>query len=181
MPKMMTPTVTASVSGSSPQEARPKPTSFRAAYSPGIQDIDFVRQAGTFLCFVYGISPVVPPSLISSYRASWIADAYPMVGTAVSPVAGRDLLRDIAVLRIDSQHFRSAERQRRCADQVKHPFPLFATIRNHYSRSGIYLSYNYGCKALALKWHSALLSSLPSARRTGSRNPKTAPPDANRG
>ena len=28
---------------------------------PGIQDLDFVRQAGTFLCYVYGISPVVPP------------------------------------------------------------------------------------------------------------------------
>lgn len=53
---------------------------------PGIQDIDFVRQAGTFLCYVYGISPVVPPSLISLVQSQLdTLTAYPMVGTAVSP------------------------------------------------------------------------------------------------
>lgn len=53
---------------------------------PGIQDLDFVRQAGTFLCYVYGISPVVPPSLISLVQGKLDSlAAYPLVGTAISP------------------------------------------------------------------------------------------------
>jgi hypothetical protein len=32
---------------------------------PGIQDCVFERLAGTFLCYVYGISAVVPPSLLA--------------------------------------------------------------------------------------------------------------------
>src|SRR3954451_6095030 len=87
MRKTTTPTATVSRSGSSPQEAPPKPDlRFALLTLPGIQDIDFVRQAGTFLCYVYGISPVVPPSLISLVQGQLDSlTAYPMVGTAASP------------------------------------------------------------------------------------------------
>jgi uncharacterized phage protein gp47/JayE len=53
---------------------------------PGIQDLDFVRQAGTFLCYVYGISPVVPPSLINLVQGTLDnLTSYPLSGTATSP------------------------------------------------------------------------------------------------
>jgi hypothetical protein len=53
---------------------------------PGIQDLDFVQQAGTFLCYVYGISPVVPPSLISLVQGTLDSiTSYPLSGTATSP------------------------------------------------------------------------------------------------
>jgi hypothetical protein len=53
---------------------------------PGIQDVAFVRQAGTYLCYVYGISPTVPPSLLSLVQSQLDAiTAYPLVGTAISP------------------------------------------------------------------------------------------------
>lgn len=53
---------------------------------PGVQDLDFVRQAGTFLCYVYGISPVVPPSLLALVQGQLDSlVAYPASGTAISP------------------------------------------------------------------------------------------------
>ena len=53
---------------------------------PGIQDLTFVRQAGTFLCYIYGISPVIPPSLISLVQGTLDGlTSYPIFGTAVSP------------------------------------------------------------------------------------------------
>jgi hypothetical protein len=53
---------------------------------PGVQDLDFVRQAGTFLCYVYGISPVVPPSLLALVQGQLDSlVAYPASGTATSP------------------------------------------------------------------------------------------------
>ena len=53
---------------------------------PGIQDIVFERQAGTYTCFVYGISPAVPPSLLQMVQAQINATtAWPLTGTAVSP------------------------------------------------------------------------------------------------
>ncbi len=53
---------------------------------PGVQDVDFERQAGTFTAYVYGISPVVPPSLLQLVQAQ-IDDrvAYPLTGLAVAP------------------------------------------------------------------------------------------------
>src|SRR6201984_3458004 len=53
---------------------------------PGIQDVVFEREAGTYTCFVYGISPAVPPSLLQMVQAQINATtAWPLTGTAVSP------------------------------------------------------------------------------------------------
>lgn len=53
---------------------------------PGVQDIRFVRQAGTFTCYIYGIAALVPPSLLALTQGQ-IDDitAFPMVGTALQP------------------------------------------------------------------------------------------------
>jgi Baseplate J-like protein len=53
---------------------------------PGIQDVAFQRQASSYTAYVYGISPVVPPSLLSLVQAALDErTAYPLVGTAVAP------------------------------------------------------------------------------------------------
>src|ERR1700747_2489502 len=53
---------------------------------PGIQDVVFERQAGTYTAYVYGISPAVPPSLLQMVQAQIDATtAWPLTGTAVSP------------------------------------------------------------------------------------------------
>ena len=53
---------------------------------PGIQDVVFEREAGTYTCYVYGISPAVPPSLLQLVQAQINATtAWPLTGTAVSP------------------------------------------------------------------------------------------------
>jgi len=53
---------------------------------PGIQDVVFERQAGTYTAFIYGISPAVPPSLLQMVQAQINATtAWPLTGTAVSP------------------------------------------------------------------------------------------------
>jgi uncharacterized phage protein gp47/JayE len=53
---------------------------------PGIQDVVFERQAGTYTAFVYGISPAVPPSLLQMVQAQIDATtAWPLTGTAISP------------------------------------------------------------------------------------------------
>jgi uncharacterized phage protein gp47/JayE len=53
---------------------------------PGIQDVVFEPLAGTFNVYVYGISPVVPPSLLQLVQAA-VDDktAYPLRGTAITP------------------------------------------------------------------------------------------------
>ncbi len=53
---------------------------------PGIQDIVFERRAGTFLVYVYGITPAASSSLIANVQQV-IDDqaAYPITGVAVSP------------------------------------------------------------------------------------------------
>lgn len=53
---------------------------------PGIQDVVFVRQAGSYMVYVYSVSPVTPPSQIQAVQA--ILDAktsYPLTGLAVAP------------------------------------------------------------------------------------------------
>lgn len=53
---------------------------------PGIQDIVFNPLAGTYNVYVYGISPVVPPSLLSLVQVAINAKtAYPLTGTAIVP------------------------------------------------------------------------------------------------
>ena len=53
---------------------------------PGVQDVVFKRDAGTFTAYVFGISPVVPPSLLMLVQAQIDEHtAYPLVGTAVTP------------------------------------------------------------------------------------------------
>ena len=53
---------------------------------PGIQDVVFSPYAGGFYVYLYGISPVVPPSLLSlaDQRINDRA-AFPITGTALSP------------------------------------------------------------------------------------------------
>lgn len=53
---------------------------------PGIQDLDFEWQAGTFTTYVYGVSPVVSQNLLSMTQAAMDgATAFPLTGTAVAP------------------------------------------------------------------------------------------------
>lgn len=53
---------------------------------PGISDIAFETQAGTYTCYVYGVSPVVPTSLLSMVQSQLDSKtAYPLFGTAVQP------------------------------------------------------------------------------------------------
>jgi uncharacterized phage protein gp47/JayE len=53
---------------------------------PGIQDVVFKREAGTFTAFVYGISPNIPPSLLQLVQNEIDErTAYPLAGIAVAP------------------------------------------------------------------------------------------------
>jgi uncharacterized phage protein gp47/JayE len=53
---------------------------------PGVQDLILDRKAGTFLLYVYGISPSVPVSLLQTVQqAIDERTAFPMTGTAVVP------------------------------------------------------------------------------------------------
>ena len=53
---------------------------------PGVQDVVFTREAGSFTAYVYGISPVVSPSLLALVQAEVDQrTAYPLVGTCVAP------------------------------------------------------------------------------------------------
>ena len=53
---------------------------------PGVQDIVFKREAGTFTVYVYAVSPSVPASLLARTQAQ-LNDvvAYPMSGLTVAP------------------------------------------------------------------------------------------------
>ena len=53
---------------------------------PGLQNVIFQRQAGTYLCYVYAVSPTVPTSTLQMVQAQMnTATAWPIVGTAVQP------------------------------------------------------------------------------------------------
>ena len=53
---------------------------------PGIQDVVFETQAGTYTCYVYGVSPYVPISLLQMVQSQLDQKtAYPLFGTAVQP------------------------------------------------------------------------------------------------
>ena len=53
---------------------------------PGIQNVTFQRQAGTYLCYVYAVSPTVPTSTMQMVQARINAvTAFPLVGTAKNP------------------------------------------------------------------------------------------------
>jgi uncharacterized phage protein gp47/JayE len=66
---------------------------------PGIQDVTFKREAGTFTAFVYGISPAVSPSLLQLVQNEIDErTAYPLVGLAVAPdLVGISLTTQIKV------------------------------------------------------------------------------------
>jgi uncharacterized phage protein gp47/JayE len=59
---------------------------FELLQVPGIQDIVFERQAGTFNCYVYGIAPQTSSSLLDSVQQT-INDniAFPLTGSAIAP------------------------------------------------------------------------------------------------
>jgi len=53
---------------------------------PGIQDMVFVREAGTYICYVYASSPTVSTGTMQMVQAQMnTATAWPIVGTAVQP------------------------------------------------------------------------------------------------
>ena len=53
---------------------------------PGIQDVAFNPLAGTYEVYIYGVSPVIPPSLLRLAQAAMDANtAYPLEGTALVP------------------------------------------------------------------------------------------------
>lgn len=53
---------------------------------PGIQDIAFAPLAGTYQVYVYGVSPVVAPSLLSLVQTALNSNtAYPLTGLALAP------------------------------------------------------------------------------------------------
>lgn len=64
---------------------------------PGIQDIIFKAQSGTFTCYVYGISPQVPTSLLQLVQDQINKTAaFPLVGLAVTPnLIGISLTTDV--------------------------------------------------------------------------------------
>lgn len=53
---------------------------------PGVQNVVFVPEAGTFTVYVYGIAPQVPPSLLQLVQTA-ISNtaAFPLTGLAVAP------------------------------------------------------------------------------------------------
>lgn len=52
---------------------------------PGVQDIDFERQAGTYNAYVYGVAPTVPASLLQLVQEQIDQrTAYPLVGLAIA-------------------------------------------------------------------------------------------------
>ena len=59
---------------------------FELLQVPGIQDIVFERQAGTFNCYVYGIAPQTSSSLLDAVQQT-INDnvAFPLTGSAIAP------------------------------------------------------------------------------------------------
>jgi hypothetical protein len=64
---------------------------------PGVQNVVFQPQAGTFTCYVYGIAPQVPPSLLQLVQdAINTTAAFPLTGLAVAPnLVGISLETDI--------------------------------------------------------------------------------------
>lgn len=53
---------------------------------PGVQNVVFEPKAGTFIAFVYGISPQVPPSLLQLVQTAIDnTAAFPLTGLAVAP------------------------------------------------------------------------------------------------
>jgi len=53
---------------------------------PGVQNVVFEPQAGTFTVYVYGIAPQVPPSLLQLVQTAISnAAAFPLTGLAVAP------------------------------------------------------------------------------------------------
>ena len=59
---------------------------FELLQVPGIQDVVFSRQAGTFDCYVYGIATQTAPSLLDAVQQT-INDhvAFPLTGNALAP------------------------------------------------------------------------------------------------
>lgn len=53
---------------------------------PGIQDVVFQRQSGTYLAYIYGVSQVSSPSLLQACQTQLNnTTAFPLIGTAISP------------------------------------------------------------------------------------------------
>ena len=72
---------------------------------PGIQDVVFDPRAGTFTCYVYGITPVASASLLSTVQDAIDQNvAFPLTGVAVSPdLVGITLATTITMVAGSSQ------------------------------------------------------------------------------
>jgi hypothetical protein len=72
---------------------------------PGIQDVVFDRRAGTFICYVYAITPVASSSLLSTVQDTIDQNvAFPLTGTAVNPdLVGITLATTISLVAGSSQ------------------------------------------------------------------------------
>jgi uncharacterized phage protein gp47/JayE len=58
---------------------------FKLLQAPGIQDIVFERQAGTFNCYVYGIAPQTSSALLDSVQQVINQNvAFPLTGNAIA-------------------------------------------------------------------------------------------------
>jgi hypothetical protein len=59
---------------------------FELLQLPGIQDVVFEPYSGGFTCYVFGISPIVPPSLIALVQSTLNEKvAFPLTAVAVNP------------------------------------------------------------------------------------------------
>jgi hypothetical protein len=59
---------------------------FQLLQLPGIQDVVFSPYAGGFYVYLYGVSPVIPPSLLQLANQTIASTAaFPIQGTALSP------------------------------------------------------------------------------------------------
>jgi hypothetical protein len=72
---------------------------------PGIQDVVFDRRAGTFICYVYAITPVAASSLLSTVQDTIDQNvAFPLTGAAVNPdLVGITLATTISMIAGSSQ------------------------------------------------------------------------------
>jgi hypothetical protein len=53
---------------------------------PGIQDVVFLRQTGTYIAYIYGVSQVASPGLLQACQTQLNnVTAYPLVGVATAP------------------------------------------------------------------------------------------------
>jgi hypothetical protein len=70
----------------SPSDAAENAIRFALSQTPGIQDVVFDRRAGTFICYVYAITPVAAASTLQRVQDTIDQTvAFPITGLAINP------------------------------------------------------------------------------------------------